>query len=80
MSLIINDVLWKYNGGSVGSGSGSLSQLAFPEFSEETYHRLLNWAAALPLDLARGDKSSHAIFLMQYVLIHYFLSPNLWHE
>ncbi|GJD05294.1 C6 transcription factor [Colletotrichum higginsianum] len=33
-------------------------------FAEETYHRLLRWASALPLQLARAEENGHNVVMM----------------
>jgi hypothetical protein len=61
MWTIFNDVLWKY----YQKKNGGPSQWTSLEFAEDTYRRLLYWADSLPLELARGDQSSHGVIMMQ---------------
>lgn len=37
------------------------------DFAEKTYDTLLQWSAALPLDMARGDQMPHHAAVAQYV-------------
>ncbi|GKT47621.1 uncharacterized protein ColSpa_07802 [Colletotrichum spaethianum] len=44
--------------------SSGLSQERSLKFAEETYHRLLDWAGGLPLQLARAEESGHNVMMM----------------
>lgn len=59
---IAQKFLWEYYDGDERTLADNTATVVF---AETILHELLEWAASLPLDLARGDHNHHGVLLVQ---------------
>ncbi|KAI1143960.1 hypothetical protein F5Y05DRAFT_407359 [Hypoxylon sp. FL0543] len=72
-NLVVHDIVWNYFGESdtVPAARATIG------FAERIYQRLIDWAAALPLELARGRRNRHSS-LMLHLYYHCTVMELFW--
>ncbi|KAI1393793.1 uncharacterized protein F4822DRAFT_25535 [Hypoxylon trugodes] len=73
LNLITHDIVWTY----FGKTDTVPAARATIEFAEQIYQRLFEWAAALPLELARGRRNRRSI-LMIHLYYHCTVMELFW--
>ncbi|KAI2469298.1 hypothetical protein F4781DRAFT_422071 [Annulohypoxylon bovei var. microspora] len=73
LSLIVHDIIWAYFSRSdvVPAARATI------EFAEQIYQKLFDWAASLPLQLARGRRNRHST-LMLHLYYHCTVMELFW--
>lgn len=73
LNRIVHDIIWEYFGKSdvVPAARATIA------FAEQIYQRLFDWAASLPLELARGRLNRHST-LMLHLYYHCTVMELFW--
>lgn len=59
---IVHDIVWNYYDCDFTIAPASRAKI---DFAQESYFKLLRWADALPLELARAESNAHHIVIAQ---------------
>ncbi|KAI0902526.1 hypothetical protein F4806DRAFT_490997 [Annulohypoxylon nitens] len=73
LSLVVHEIIWAY----FGMTDTVPAARATTEFAEKTYQKLFDWAASLPLEMARGKRNHHST-LMLHLYYHCTVMELFW--
>ncbi|KAI1376755.1 hypothetical protein F4677DRAFT_459573 [Hypoxylon crocopeplum] len=73
LNLIVHEIIWTY----FGKSDTVPAARATIEFAEQIYNKLFEWAASLPLELARGRRNRHSA-LMIHLYYHCTVMELFW--
>ncbi|KAI1212377.1 uncharacterized protein F4807DRAFT_415789 [Annulohypoxylon truncatum] len=73
LSLIVHEIILVY----FGRSDTAPAARATIEFAEQIYQKLFDWAASLPLELARGRRNRHST-LMLHLYYHCIVMVLFW--